>query len=187
MTSKGFHKYRYILAIDLGYSFKNGTAVAIFDKETHLLIVCGILRPFAPGLDDHRATIEMAAKVKEFWVIHIGFSWDPEILCIEYPQNCFVKNGFTVNAKNIIMLGILGARIEGLFSPKKPLRPSPNQWKGNASKEQTQEYVLNNLCVWSKKNLERDLVSIPKNLHHNVYDAIGLGLWAIKNKDSDEK
>lgn len=183
MIRDDFRSYRYILCVDPGYGFRNGTGVAILDHETLRLIACGILRPFAPGLENHRATIEMATKTKDFWIERVGFSYDPVLLCIEYPQYCFVKNGGMVNSKNIIMLGILGARIEGKFSPKNVLRPGPNQWKNNSDKIFTQELVLETLCPWSKKNLARDLAGIPKNLHHNIFDAIGLGLWAIQNKD----
>jgi hypothetical protein len=88
------------------------------------------------------------------------------------------------------MLGILCSRIESKFSAKNYLRPSPNLWKGNSSKVSTEEMVMEKLCVWSKKTLAEELSTIPKHLHHNIYDAIGLGLWAIessKNQQKDKK
>jgi hypothetical protein len=184
MRRDNFHCYKDIIAFDAGFGFKNGTGVALFDYETYRLKACGLIRLFAPGMEDHQATIEMADKSKLFWEEHVGFSYDPEILCIEYPQHCFIRNGYAVRHKTIIMLGILCARIEAKFSSRILLRPSPQNWKGSKSKEQTQLMVLERLCAWSKKTLARDLAAIPLHLHHNVYDAIALGLWAIGNQQN---
>ena len=39
--------------------------------------------------------------------------------------------------------------------------------------------VMEALCAISKKALSRDLAEIPAYLHHNIYETIALGLWAI--------
>lgn len=182
MRRDNFFSYRNILTIDPGWSFQNGAGIALFDEETHRLKACGLLRLFAPGMEDHQATMEIAEKSRKFWEEHVGFSYDPEILCIEYPQQCFIRNGHMVRPNSIIMLGILCARIEAKFSPKISFRPSPQTWKGQKSKEQTQQFVMEKLCAPSKAVLTKNLSCIPNRFHHNVYDAVALGLWAIANR-----
>ena len=53
---------------------------------------------------------------------------------------------------------------------------TPHRWKGNRSKEADNNYTM--------KRLEGPEVavipSLPKYKKHNVLDAIGLGLWALK-------
>jgi hypothetical protein len=177
--------YRNILAIDPGYSFSNGTGYAIFDHKTHKLKSCGLIRPFAPGLESHSSVIEMADKVKRKWEEEVGFSYDPKVLCIEHPQACFIKNGVMVNSNSIIMLAVLGARIEERFKPETLLRPHPSEWKKRLNKDQTKNWVLETLEPWSLKALEKGLESVTPHRQHNVFDAIGIGLWSIdkiKNK-----
>jgi hypothetical protein len=57
-----------ILAIDPGYSYQNGTGWAIFDDTTLKLKACGLIRPFAPGLESHSSTIEIADKLYDFLI-----------------------------------------------------------------------------------------------------------------------
>ena len=184
MRRDNFYCYRNILAIDPGYSVKNGTGYAIFDHETHRLKRCGLIQPFAPGLESHASTIEIAQKVRLVWEEEVGFSYDPEILCIENPRACFTRQGVRVNSNSIIMLAVLCTRIEGkFFSAKSILRPYPKR----ITKDQTRQIVIDKLDAWSKKILERDLASIAPFLHHNVYDAVGWGLWVIDEKNRVSK
>jgi RNase H-fold protein (predicted Holliday junction resolvase) len=54
----------------------------------------------------------------------------------------------------------------------------PRTWKGQSPKDVTKER-----CLRSLTQLELDAIDLPaaKSLEHNVYDAIGLGLWAIQH------
>jgi hypothetical protein len=183
MKRDNFYCHRNIFAIDPGYSHDNGTGYAIFDGDRHRLKACGLIRPFAPGLESHASTIEIADKIRRIWEQEVGFSFDPKILCIEHPLACFTKNGVRVNSKSIITLAILCTRIEERFHAESTLRPYPHQWKKRDSKEQTRSLVLETLNTWSLKVLENDLLEIPPSLHHNIFDAIGIGLWAINQKN----
>lgn len=182
-----FHCYRDILTIDAGYSYENGTGYAIFDDKTHRLKACGLIRPFAPGMESHASTIEIADKVRRKWEEEVGFSYDPKILCIEHPTACFTKQGVRVNSKSIITLAVLCTRIEERFKAKTPLRPYPHTWKKRSSKEDTKTLALNNLGQWSFKALNQGLSGVPPHLHHNIFDAVGLGLWAIKVDEYGKK
>lgn len=186
MTKRdNFFIHRNILAIDPGYSYSNGTGFAIFDDTTHQLKSCGLIRPFAPGLESHSATIEIADKVKKKWEEEVGFSYDPKILVVEHPICCFIKNGIIrADFRTISMLSVLGVRIEERFKPKTILRPYPAEWKKRLNKEQTKNWVLENLDAWSQKILVKGLSETLPNLRHNIFDAVGIGMWAIRQTSS---
>jgi hypothetical protein len=179
--------YKDILTIDPGYSYENGAGYAIFDDKTHRLKACGLIRPFAPGIENHATTIEIADKIRRVWEEEVGFSYDPTILCIEHPLACFTRQGVRVNSKSIIMLAILCTRIEERFSAKSLLRPYPHSWKKRDTKEQTRTLVLDNIGEWSLKALKEGLSVVSPRLQHNVFDAVGLGLWAFDEKNHSTK
>jgi hypothetical protein len=171
-----------ILVIRPSFSNNHGSAIAIINKDTRQLDACGLL-----VVDVPQNTISMANKARQFWDEQIGANHEPKILCIEYPDRCFVGNDYMENFKSIFMLGILCLRIETKFSTPNIVRPSPNKWKGNKDKDATEMLVRDKLCVLSKKVLQKNLSTIQKHLHHNVYDAVGLGLWVIENSEENTK
>jgi hypothetical protein len=179
--------YQDILTIDPGYSHENGTGYAIFDDKTHRLKACGLIRPFAPGIENHTTTIEIADKIRRVWEKEVGFSYDPKILCIEHPLACFTRQDVRVNSKSIITLAILCTRIEERFSAKSFLRPYPHIWKKRDNKEKTKTLVLETLGEWSRKTLYEGLARVSQRIEHNVIDAVGLGLWAMDEENHDPK
>jgi hypothetical protein len=59
-----------------------------------------------------------------------------------------------------------------------PVIVRPREWKGQAPKDVTEARVRKEL---SKVEMAR--VDLPaKSLRHNVFDAIGIGLWFLKKK-----
>jgi hypothetical protein len=177
--------FRDVFTIDPGYSHENGTGYALFDHQTQRLKACGLIRPFAPGLENHASTIEIADKVRCTWEKEVGFSYDPTVLCIEHPLACFTRQGVRVNSKSIITLAILCTRIEERFSAKTFLRPYPHMWKKHSSKDETKNLVLKTLNQRSLKALDEGLSTVPPHLRHNIFDAVGLGLWAIEEKNHE--
>jgi hypothetical protein len=55
------------------------------------------------------------------------------------------------------------------------------EWKKQAPKEETKNFVLNNLSAWSLKRIHRDIGLVTPHLQHNIFDAVGLGMWASKH------
>ena len=78
------------------------------------------------------------------------------------------------------MLAVLCTRIEDQFHPKSLLRPSPKPIR----KSETKALVLSALDSYGQERLNRDLKGIPPSLHHNIFDAVGLGLQIIKKLES---
>jgi hypothetical protein len=181
-----FHSYRNILTIDPGYSYENGTGFAIFDGNTHRLKACGLIRPSIPHLEKHASTIEIADEVRKKWEEEVGVSFDPKIICIEHPLAYFIHNGIRVTSQSVIMLAILSTRIEERFSAETVLRPYPHIWKKQGSEEETRTLVLKALGQWSLTALKEGLSKVPPDLHHNIFDAVALGLWAINLDEADQ-
>jgi hypothetical protein len=138
-------------------------------------------------MENHASTIEIADKIRRVWEKKVGFSYDPKILCIEHPLACFTRQGVRVNSKSIIMLAILCTRIEERFSAQNILRPYPHIWKKRQNKEQTKAIVLETLGEWSRKTLYEGLGDVIPSIQHNIFDAVGLGLWAMDEKNHDPK
>lgn len=174
--------YRNILAIDPGYSFKNGAGYAIFDHESLKLVACGIVKPFAQGVANQKALDEIADKIRKVWEENVGFSYDPKIICIEYPR---VYPFQRINNDYLLHLACLAGMIRRDYKAPKTevLRPRAFDWKQNKTKQETIDEVQKSLDCWSIKKLERSLSSVQKTLHHNIYDAVGLALWAIGKKN----
>lgn len=181
-----FHCYRHILTIDPDYSYEKGTGFAIFEGNTHRLKACGLIRPSSPYLESHDSTIEIADQVRKKWEEEVGFSFDPKIICIEHPLAYFVRNGIRLTSQSLIMLGVLATRIEERFSAETVLRPYPHAWKNDESKEEMRALVLENLSQWSLAALKEGLSKVPHHLHHNIFDAVGLGLWAVNLDEFDQ-
>jgi len=57
----------------------------------------------------------------------------------------------------------------------------PDEWKGSTSKTATEEYVVERRCkqILSPEELRRVVLPKAKTKHHNVWDAVGLGLVAL--------
>ena len=56
----------------------------------------------------------------------------------------------------------------------------PQEWKGNRPKDVDNKHTISLL-----KDFELDIYNalhVPKNLRHNVIDAIGIGLWRLKRR-----
>ncbi len=180
-----FRCYRNILAIDPDYSYEKGTGFAIFEPDTQRLISCGLIQPSSPYLASHDSTIEIADKMLRIWEEEVGFSFDPKIICIEHPLAYFVQNGIRLTSQSLIMLAVLGTRIEERFSAETVLRPYPHVWKKNESKEKTKTLVLETLSKWSLKALNEGLGKVSRYHQQNIFNAVGLGLWVLdgsKNK-----
>lgn len=54
----------------------------------------------------------------------------------------------------------------------------PKEWKGTVSKEVCNARVLARLQPGEMEAYEEAAKKYPKSLHHNIIDAIGIGLWA---------
>jgi len=165
-----------ILAVDPGYSFYSGAGWSFF--EDGKLKYCGAVKPFAPGCTSLKSIFEVLQKISKTWEDIKGFSIKPSILCLESPVTYqhYAKN---INTNVLGEIHYLNGMLTERFQPEEVLRVTPSQWKGNKPKEEHHIEIIKSLDSYSKKKLEDCLSTIPKKQHHNVIDAVGLGLYAI--------
>jgi len=95
----------------------------------------------------------------------------PEELVIEIPQ-VYVRARSKGDPNDLIMLaGLVGAFVYCFGNASKLYRPA--EWKGQVTKEITEQRARKRL---SPDELSRIELPSAKGLHHNVWDAVGLGL-----------
>jgi hypothetical protein len=152
-----------IVSIDPG---KKKVAYAIWDEDGTLLGAGLVTHDPAPG--DERAQIW---KDIAYWTsVATRLDSVDTILVIEVPQ---VYEGPQEEDKNdlIDLAGVVGA-LASLTWGRVDWSPKPREWKGQLPKAITQKRVDAELSA-----AEKALIEWPaKNLRHNVYDAIHLGL-----------
>ncbi len=176
ISDNEFIKHEGILAVDPGYSFSSGAGWAFF--ELGRLKYCGLIRPFAPGCTSEQCIFEVLNKFSRQWEELKGFSMRPLILCLETPVN-YSSYSRPMNTGPLGEIQFLNGMLTERFKPQKILRPTPQLWKGNKSKENHHPEIIAKLDAYEKKVLSRDLLNIPGAKQHNVIDAIGLGLYAL--------
>jgi hypothetical protein len=98
-----------------------------------------------------------------------------EIVC-EFPQ-VYARSKSKGDPNDLLKL----AAVIGAFSTTRvPFTTVlPHQWKGECPKAVTKNRALETLTA---EELERIELPSARSLHHNVYDAVGIGLWYLKKK-----
>lgn len=120
-----------------------------------------------------RSTTTPKDNIGERWrsVIKAVGTGNVETLIIEYPQIYRMSRGDNNDLLNLAT--VIGGIIQS-FTEANVIRLLPHQWKGNEKKETL------TLKIQTKLSLEElTRVEIPraKSLAHNMWDAIGIGLY----------
>jgi hypothetical protein len=175
-----------ILAIDPAFSFKStGCGVAIINKHPQcfggpakkpIVHRTMVIQPFSSE-SSLRNMIELANRTKDIWLEDEGYSSFPESIVIERPV---IYPGSPVAPMTLMDLTLFVGALTQIVNCEEILLPTPREWKANQQKAETKDEI-DSLCdSYSKKNIIRDLESIALHKRHNAYDAIGLGIYAIK-------
>lgn len=137
-----------------------------------------------PGDNAGIAVFEDAQLVQVHLVIAASercFKWDgpynADVVC-EMPEK-YVRS--RVSPNNLITLAYRAGYMVGCVSPKTIKLVYPKQWKGQRSKTIDNAQTLKLL-----NNAEMDILNktaTTKSKLHNVLDAVGVGLWALKRKE----
>ena len=121
--------------------------------------------------------IELAIKLRDIWKEHEGYSSNPEIIAIERPV---IYPNSPVAPMTLMDLTLFVGALTQILNFEEILLPTPREWKMCQQKIETKEKV-DNLCdSYSKKNIMRDLGSVALHKRHNAYDAMGLGVYALR-------
>ncbi len=152
-----------IVSIDPGTKCSGFAVFAESDtEEKPVLIRCGVFRG-----DDW---IDTANHVPEFSCENP----DDLKLIIEDPRIYPVTN---VRPNDLMKLSAAVGAIVAKVSAKFTKLVTPSQWKKSVPKTIHQKRIWRTLNESEKEILDSCLC--PKSLHHNVVDAVGIGLWHV--------
>jgi hypothetical protein len=102
------------------------------------------------------------------------WSGEDEILVLEYPM--IYPHGKTKRPNDIVTLAYAAGRLTANVPLNKIKKIHPRDWKGTIDADLVTNRILERLTPG-----ERALIpDIPKDLLHNVIDAVGLGLWDLQ-------
>jgi hypothetical protein len=93
---------------------------------------------------------------------------------VVYPHS---KNKTDPN--DLIALAIVAGAALGYIPVMRHRLVTAAEWKGQQPKDVTQRRVVKELSFKEERVLESALSCLPSSLHHNVYDAVGIGLWYL--------
>jgi len=98
------------------------------------------------------------------------------VLVIEKPQ-IYVRSRSKGDPNDLIDLALVGGAIAGATRPAEVVLYRPAEWKGQVPKPVMIERIKRSLS-----ESERERVEIPKvrSLEHNVWDAVGIGLFHLR-------
>lgn len=104
----------------------------------------------------------------------IGLS-QPDILVLEQmvPRDL-------PNASDLIAVSHTGAYVAGALRPTVLLYPTAQEWKGSVPKRIHHPRIAAKLTDAERAVVASVAVRVPASLLHNVWDAVGLGLWGLR-------
>lgn len=104
-----------------------------------------------------------------------------DIVVIEKPQVYSPKH-WKGDPNDLINVAIAAGECGGSFGHGYDVHyVLPATWKGQTPKEVTKNQINKELDMDEMKVLKQALMKHPKNLRHNIYDAVGIGRWYVKN------
>jgi hypothetical protein len=172
-----------IFAIDPAFSKQGHCGWAILNLDAALfggnknkpfIHQCGILQPFSS--ESSLTTMnDLCKKLVEIWKNDSGYTREPTAIIVERPV---IYPGSPVRFSSIEKLNIFVGMLLRSLVPKFQISPSPNEWKGNRPKEETEKEIMSLLGFNDKAALQRDLQTIKTFQRHNLFDALGLGIYA---------
>ncbi len=174
-----------IFAIDPSFSEQGGFGWGIvnrnaqsFGGEENVPIIhrSGLLKPFSSD-SNLIAMDELCQKLVAIWRNDCGYSKEPAILVIEQPE---IYPGSPVRFSSLTDLAIFVGMLSCALSPALTLLPTPREWKGSKKKSETQCEIENISDYHSKRALKRDLEMVALHKRHNIYDALGIGIYGAK-------
>ena len=83
------------------------------------------------------------------------------------------------NAADLIAVSHTGAYVAGALRPVVLLYPTAQEWKGSVPKRIHHPRLAAKLTPAERAVVAEAAVRVPASLLHNVWDAVGLGLWGL--------
>lgn len=149
-----------LLSVDPG----NNTGWAFFNSAG-VLQCCGLVKCLVPASLD-----ALAEKVSSADTVYV-----------EIPQ---VYSGPRAKGdpNDLIQVAVCAGWVISQYRRADLKTVKPAEWKGQEPKEITHKRVLASLSPYELTVFDQDLKKHPKGVQHNVVDAVGIGLWALRRK-----
>lgn len=165
----------HLIAIDPGV---NATAFAVFTCAHAKLVYAGMsVRAKACH------TLGSLARVHSLTVANLCEEFDVSRVVVEemrhYPGGGKARHVKDAQAGDLLHLAFIGGALACAFGDA-PIRTVPAlEWKGSVPKEITQRRVLATLAADEREVLDGALIGFAKGLQHNIFDAVGIGLYSL--------
>lgn len=153
-----------IVCIDPNISPKGGTGIAWFGTDG-VLRKASLLRP--PAVKD------LAERVRQTTCRLFGASDDVALCIVEWPQ---IYEGAAENPNHLLGLTAMAMAIVTRLNPAECLSVLPREWKGTINADVMTKRIEGRLSVEELARVD----PCPASLLHNIYDAVGIGLWYFK-------
>lgn len=165
-----------IIAIDTG---KRGCGMALYDVSTKRLAQCAYVTSDEPDTAERETFHDVTAKAAVDWLAPLRLAMADII--IEFPR--IYRNREQEKDQNDLLdlAAVAGGIIQG--HAERGLQGFPryvhvSDWKGQLTKAQAWHHISKRLVPAELLIYELAVAHLPKALHHNVQDAVGIGLWA---------
>lgn len=168
MRSNAAAQRYMILSIDPGLSLTGGTGYALFSPS---LIGCGLVTPREERLEDRIAEIHLELQRR-----CAPYGERSEVVIEKMKVYAFAKQKGSQG--DIIDLAHLGGCLMELA--RRATLVEPSTWKGQVPKDVVKGLVEHRLTPAELETLDAGLASVSAGKRHNVYDAVGIGLWHLK-------
>lgn len=102
---------------------------------------------------------------------------EPDVLVLEQMTPRDIPN-----AADLIAVTHTGAYVAGFLCPCVLRYPTAQQWKGSVPKRIHHDRIAKVLSPAERAVIAEVAVRVPAGLLHNVWDALGLGLWGLERR-----
>lgn len=103
---------------------------------------------------------------------------EPELLVCEMPV---VRPG-TPRPNDLLPLAAMVGALAAALKPAELKLISPTAWKGNRTKLVDHRAIKRSLVTSELESVLHQMTGVRAALQHNVWDAVGIGLWAVHRK-----
>ena len=164
-------KGQRVLAVDPSLS-ATGVALVIPYGMTHVLSAASLVKG---GKTTDMLADRCRGVVHGIMLSLVGVA---DVVVIERPRINVATHGSKADPDDLIKLAILCGAIAHAFSERGTtvMFVKPDAWKGQAPKDITTARAVARL---SDAEMARVQLPSAASLQHNVWDAVGIGLWAV--------
>lgn len=165
-----------VIGIDTG---KRGCGMALYDADVKRLMQCAYVTSDEPDTAERETLHDGTAKAAVDWLAPLRLAMADII--IEFPR--IYRGSQQEKDQNDLLdlAAVAGGILQG--HAQRNLQGFPryvhvSDWKGQLKKEQAWYHIWKRLSPDEQKAYTDGVSGLPKALHHNVQDAVGIGLWA---------